>query len=676
MPREIPPERYAVGREALGLALAAARSLNLAPPPKLTLSEWAERHAVLSRETSAQTGRFRAFGYQKGLMDAVTDPSVHTVTVMKSARVGFTKVLDHVVGFFLHQDPSPVLVVQPRVEDAEDYSKTEISPMLRDTPVLADICPPARSKDTSQTILKKVMLNGSSLTLVGANSPGGFRRITARVVCFDEVDGYPAGGAGSEGDQIALGKKRSETFWNRKTILGSTPTVKGVSRIEKSYAESDQREYRVPCPQCGHRQALQWGGKDKDYGIKWARDDKGVGRPETAYYLCSSGNGCVIEPADLPAMDRAGEWVATRPCTGHAGFKLWAGMSLFVNAAWPKLVEEWLRVKDSPLERQTFYNLVLGEPYEDRGDYALSEHVLAARGEIWSAQVPDGVAVITVGIDTQDGRFELEVVGWGANEESWSLAYEVIEGDPDDPEVQAQLDAFLRRRWVRADGREFEVMAACVDSGGHKTQAVYAFSKSRLGRRIWAIKGESARGGMRSPVWPTKKPNGRSKASFRPFIIGTNAAKDVIRSRLALAAPEQLGQPTPGYCHFPADRDITYFSQLLAENLVTVTLNGKKVRLWKQSPGRANEALDTRVYAYAALQGLIHLGLKLNMKASDVCRPMVPSVEQPPRPEPVVEALDVARIKAWVPPNAADAPPSPPPAAPERPKVRLRRSLA
>ena len=167
---------------------------------------------------------------------------------MKSARVGYTKMLDHAIGYYLHQDPSPILLVQPRVEDAEDYSKTEIAPMLRDTPVLAAIAGDPKSKKTDQTILKKTMLNGASVTLVGANSPGGFRRITCRIVLFDEVDGYPAGGAGAEGDQIALGKKRSETFWNRKVVLGSTPTVKGVSRIEKAFAETDQRYYFVPLP--------------------------------------------------------------------------------------------------------------------------------------------------------------------------------------------------------------------------------------------------------------------------------------------------------------------------------------------------------------------------------------------------------------------------------------------
>jgi phage terminase large subunit GpA-like protein len=604
-------ERYAAGLNLLWQEIYLARRKNIQPPPKLSLSEWANRYAVLSKETSSETGQFRAFPYQVGMMDAVTDPTVTFVTVKKSARVGYTKMLDHVIGYYMHQDASPILMVQPRVEDAEDYSKTEIAPMLRDTPVLTALAGNVKAKDSNQTILKKTFLNGSSLTLVGANSPGGFRRITARIVLFDEVDGYPTGGAGMEGDQIALGTKRAETFWNRKIVIGSTPTVKGLSRIDRSWEESDQRRYHVPCPHCGEFQPLEWGGPDTPHGFKWDKDAAGVGLPDTVYYVCSK-NGCVIHDIDKPDMIAAGEWRAEKPFAGHAGFHIWAGYSLFPNASWVNLVTEWLRVKDEPLARQTFINLVLGECYEDRGDKALNEARLAARCEVFAAEVPDGVAVVTVGIDTQDGRFECEVIGWGKNEESWSIDHEVIEGDMETPEPWDRLDAYLKRVWYRADGRGFEAMAACIDSGGHHTQKVYDFAKARLGRRVWAIKGESAIGGKRSPVWPTKKPSSRNKSSFRPVILGVNAAKDSIRSRLHI---EKAG---PGYMHFPADRDTNYFAQLTAERSVRKTSSGQHYRVWELPSGRANEALDCRVYGYGALCGLLHLGLKLNRRAEEV----------------------------------------------------------
>jgi phage terminase large subunit GpA-like protein len=611
---------YAAGRERLRAALREALRRNLAPPPKLTLSQWAAEHAVLSRETSAQTGRFHAFPYQPGIMDAVTDPTVTTITVQKSARVGYTKILDHVVGYFIHQDPSPILMVQPRVEDAEDYSGTEIEPMLRDTRVLAEITGNLKAKDSKQKLLKRVFRNGASVAFVGANSPGGFRRITARIILFDEVDGYPISGAGTEGDQVRLGAKRAESFWNKKVVLGSTPTVKGYSRIEKSFAESDQRRFWVPCPHCGEFQVLEWGGPDTPYGFKWDKDDKGVGLPETTHYVCRH-NGCVIVDADKPDMLAGGEWRAGRPFKGHAGFHIWTAYSLFPNAAWPNLVAEWLSVKDDPLARQTFINTTLGEPYEDAGDRALQEAKLAARGEIWADEVPDGVAVITHGVDVQDYRVEIETVGWGHNEESWSLEHHVIDGEFSEPSTQAQLDEYLKRTWRRVDGRRLEAMATCIDSGGHHTQAVYGFAKARLARRVWAVKGESARFGQRSPVWPTKRPSARNKQSFRPVILGVNAAKDVVRQRL------HLEQPGPGYMHFPADRDIGYFSQLTSERSITKTMDGVRFRVWELPPGRANEALDCRVYAYGALCGLTHLGLQLNRTVERMRTEPVPAEE-------------------------------------------------
>ncbi|MGL4686617.1 MAG: phage terminase large subunit family protein [Commensalibacter sp.] len=619
---------YWKGKKKLPIALRKSIKLNLSPPPILSLSEWAAIYAYLSKETSAQTGRFEAYAYQIGIMDAITDPTVEKVSVMKSARVGYTKIMDHVIGYYAHQDPSPILIVQPRVEDAEDYSKTEIAPMFRDTPVLQKIAPDPKTRSGDNTLLKKIFKNGASIALVGANSPGGFRRITVRIVLFDEIDGYPVGGAGSEGDQIALGIKRSETFWNRKIVAGSTPTIKGLSRIEKLYNEGDQRRFYVPCPHCGEYQVLEWGGKDKPYGIKWDKDIEGKPLPESAHYVCKA-YGCVIEENHKPAMLSKGEWRAEKPFKGHASFHIWSGYSLLPNARWSLLVEEWLRVQNNPLDLQTFINTTLGEVYEDRGEGALSEIILARRAEQWEGEVPTGVALLTAAGDTQDDRVELEVVGWGRNEERWSIAHIVVDGDPEGPSLWDEVDKILKRQWYRADGRPFAVKAACIDSGGHHTQRVYEFCRERLGRKIWAIKGESARGGQRSPVWPSKRPTRRTRG-FRPYIIGVNAAKDIIRARLHLPKPPD-GVPSPGYMHYPADRDLSFFAQLVAERSVRKMISGKEVRIWEQTPGRANEALDLAVYSYAALCGLIQQGLHLNTYADKIeaNQPVVEPIEKP-----------------------------------------------
>jgi phage terminase large subunit GpA-like protein len=655
MPDVPPARRFEKGLAAFRQRLARARRENLKPPPKLSLSEWANQNAVLSAENSAQTGKFRAFGYQRGLWDAITDPTVTKVSMMKSARVGYSLLLSHVIGYFTSQDPSPILMVHPRTEDAERFSKTNVAPMLRDTPCLAAIQAPAKTRDSGNTILVKSFLNSSSLTLVGANSPAGLRALTVRIVLFDEVDGYPVGGAGSEGDQIALGTKRSETFWNRKIICGSTPTISGVSRIEKLFLESDQRHYHVPCPHCGEKQVLEFGTRESLHGIKWHKDPLGNHLPDTAFYQCKA-NGCIIEPNDKTAMVEAGEWVASAPFNGHAGFHINALYSPFVNASWSNIVSEWLRVKDDPLARPTFFNLVLGLPYQDRTDAILAEAVLAAQSEVYSAEVPDGVGILTAGCDVQADRVEIEVVGWGRNEESWSIDHQVIEGDTSSTALWNEVDTYLKRKFRRADGRAFGIEATCIDSG-YQTQQVYAFCRERIGRRIYAIKGESVVSSNRNPIWPNRRPTKRMKG-YSPYIVGVNAAKDLFRSRLAMPPPNVIGEPYAGFCHFPADRDIGYFAQLIAERLVTKTTNGQRFRIWDLIPGRRNEALDIRVYAMAALQSLIAQGLKLNRRVADLTPAPIPS-EATEAPGPAAN------------PVAVTAPPQPARQTAQRPQVTV-----
>lgn len=625
---------YGRGRASLRARLRLAQRESLRPPPHLTLSQWWMTHMRLSRETSASTGKQKPFKYQVGIMDALTDATIEEVVVKKSARVGFTKALDAAIGYYIHQDPSPQLVVQPRTEDAEDYSATEIDPMLRDIKVLAEINDDVVGRARRQKITKKVFRNGSSVTFTGANSPGGFRRITARCVWLDEVDGYPVAGAGKEGDQYKLAVKRSETFWNRRIGAGSTPTIKGYSRIASLFEHSDQRFFYVPCPHCGEHQVLEWGTRDSAHGFKWDKDASGAGIPDSVVYVCKA-TGCIIREESKEEMIEAGDWRATKPFTGRAGFHIWTAYSLFPNATWPKLVKEWLEACHNPVTKQTFVNTVLGLEFEDYADKPLNEELLAKNVETWPHEVPPGVAVITCGIDVQDDRVEIETVGWGRNEESWSLGYQVLPGDIEDERFwDKDVDAALKRIWRRSDQMGFEVMGTCVDSGGHHTQAVYNFCKKRIGRRVWATKGESARGGKRSPVWPTTIPLKKRKQQYRPVILGVNAAKDVVRYRLHLQKPKEMGIPTPGYMHFPNDRDLNYFFQLTAEKIVVKQEGGQRYRIWELKPGRANEGLDCRVLAYAALCGLLHAGLQLNRRAAEVAEAGKEKLLPPPPSQP------------------------------------------
>lgn len=550
-----------------GLLQAFAEALK--PPERMSLSAWAERYAMLSAENSAIPGPWRAYPYQVGILDAFTDPTVEMISVIKSSRIGWTRILDHAIGYAMHQDPAPLLVVQPTIEDAEDYSRDEVEPMLRDTPALAGLASDAKSRDPNSTVKRK-NFPGGSLRLIGANAPRGFRRITVKRVFFDEVDGYPVKGAGVEGDQIALGIKRADTYYGEpgyKIALGSTPTTKGVSRIEAAYEESDKRKYLVPCPHCDAEQELVW------ENFRWDE-----GHPETVRYACAQC-GVLIEEKEKYRMVSKGHWQATAPFRGHAGFHIWAAYSFSPGAAWPKIIAEYEEARKLSNTRKVFVNQVLGQSFEEDGEHPEPGSLLE-RAETWTG-IPDRVVFTTAGVDVQGDRLELELVGWGADEESWSLDYKIIRGDPGHQEVWKDLADYLD---------EVRPAATCVDSGGHHTEQVYAFCRSRAGRRVYAVKGAAGAG---RTVWPRFATKGKKGAKL--YVLGVDAAKDAIYSRLRI---ERHGA---GYCHLPKDRDSSWFDGLTSETVVKKYSRGFPVREYKLRPGMRNEPLDCRVYAYAAL---------------------------------------------------------------------------
>lgn len=556
------------------------------PPEKLTLSQWADRFAFLSAESSAEAGRWHTLPYQKGIMDAVTDPRIEQITVMKSARVGYTKILNHTLAYHIHQDPCPMMVVQPTIEDAQGYSKEEIAPMIRDTPVLTQLVSDAKAKDGNNTILQK-SFPGGTLSLVGANSPRGFRRVSRRVVAFDEVDGYPAS-AGTEGDQIKLGIRRTEYYWNRKIISGSTPTIKDFSRIERMYGESDQRRYFVPCPHCKHMQYLRWAN------MRWTNND-----PDTVAYACESC-GVLISPSSKRWMVERGEWRPTAPGNGkHVGFHIWAAYSYSPNATWSNLVEEFLEAKTNPEALKTWVNTVLGETWEE--DYAskVNAEGLLERCEVYDVGVlPAAALALTVGVDVQDNRLAISCWAWGRGEEAWLLHHQEIHGDPSRPELWKQLDEVVLREWPHESGVKLRPDVVAIDSGGHFTAEVYQYVRERGRQGVVAIKGQSQRG--KPPIGKANKVdvsyNGKLlKRGAQLFPVGVDTIKTTLFGRLRHL---EVG---PGYLHFHHETTAEYFEQLTAEKQVMRFVKGFPQRDWVKKPSARNEALDCLVYAYAAL---------------------------------------------------------------------------
>lgn len=562
------------------------------------MSEWANTYGVIPKGTSSDAGKFYSFKYQDGIMDAITDPTVSKITVMKSARVGYTRILDHMVGYYIHQDPSPILFVQPTIEDARNFSETEIEPMLLETPELKEIVGDIKSRAAKQKVDYRQFRNGASIKFIGAESPNGFRRVTVRIVAFDEVDGYTAMGAGDEGDQITLGEKRAETYWNSKVILGSTPVTKGASRIEKSFETSDQRFYNVACPHCKAKQVLKW------ENLKWDKAEDGTHLPETAHFRCEA-LGCRIEESDKLSMIDGGEWIATAPFAGHAGFHIWSAYSLHPKATWASLAKKWLEVYKNPVQRKPFYNLELGLPYKDAVEFS-DPGTLKARCEPYSWQdLPEDVQFVTAGVDTQDDRIEVTFVGWGAGEESWIARHEVLYGDVSKPYVWDELDKLLATPCETNDMRRLSVQAAVIDSAGHNSEMVYKFCRDRRRRRIYAAIGRG-NSNQKSPrmIWP--KTASRTKNSGdKPFIIGVDTAKDDLSSRLTIVpAVTESGEmvPTPRAIHFPAiGLSADYFDQLTSEHAITFRMGNSFKRKWDvKTEGRRNETWDCLVYALAA----------------------------------------------------------------------------
>lgn len=584
-----------------------------APPPKQTVSEWADEHRQLSSEASAEPGKWLTSRaeYQRGIMDSISDPRVETVVVMSSAQVGKTEVINNLVGYLMHRDPCPILVLQPTIEMAQAWSKDRLAPMLRDTTCLSEMVHVGGRRESSNTLLHKIF-PGGHITLAGANSPASLASRPIRVLLCDEVDRYPVS-AGTEGDPVNLARKRTTTFWNRKVLLTSTPTVKGASRIELEFEASDQRRFFVPCFHCGERQVLKWAN------VSWPS-----GEPQKAQYACEHCGG-LLNDGQRIAMIRKGEWRATAPFTGRAGFHLSELYSPWVTLG--SIAQAFVEAKRSPETLKTWVNTSLGETWEDSGE-GVDDTGLLSRREEYAAEVPDRAVLLTAGVDVQIDRLEMEVVAWGDGEESWSIDYLVIHGDPARGETWAALDAALDRTYMHETGTALHVTATGIDSGGAHTQIVYDYCRRRTARRVFALKGIAGPG--RPVVTLSRKQQGGGNRKTDLFMVGVDDAKGTIYSRL------KIDEPGPGYCHFPFERTEDYFLQLTAERIVTRHSKGFPRREWVKSRAR-NEALDCRVYAYAALR-------ILNPVWSAVSR-RVTSQEQPaPAPKAPSKAEAINRI--------------------------------
>ena len=562
----------------------------LKPPPELTLSEWADRYRMLSPEASAEPGRWHTdkAPYQREIMDAIGDPHVRKVVIMSAAQIGKTDAfILNTIGYYMDYAPSPMLVMQPTLDMGQTFSKDRLAPMLRDTPELKGLVD-IKSRYAGNTILKK-NFPGGHITIVGANSATGLASRPIKVLLADEVDRYPKT-AGTEGDPLSLAQKRQTTFWDKKTVMVSTPVIKDDSRIETEYKLSTQEEWNVPCPGCGHYQPLLWANVvfDKE-------------NPDAEVRMKCERCGKEFGEYDWKAQGIKGRFVAANPQAEARGFHLNTLASTFCG--WKEIVQKFL-VADQQLKQgnpegmKVWVNTELGETWEERGE-RLEDNEIMSRREVYEAQVPEDVLLLTAGVDTQDDRFEVEVVGWGIGKESWGIRYQRIYGDLLGEQIWRDLDMFLLQTFYKKDGTGLKISAAFIDSGGHHTNEVYAFTKQRWERRVWALKG---RGGPDVPYLKNPTKNNREKTPL--FVVGVDSGKALLYQRLRATTPG------PNYCHFPLNEgtgyDEAYFKGLTSEKMVVRFRKGRAVTTWEiiDHEHKRNEALDCRNYAQAVMEAI------------------------------------------------------------------------
>lgn len=544
----------------------------LTPPPRLRLSEWIESSVCLPDGVSAQPGPVRLWPFQREIADAIGDPMIERVTLVKPVRVGFTTLLTSATASFIANDPAPILALLPTEADCWDYMVSDIEPIFAASQGVSEAMSDERDETGRNTLLSR-RFPGGSLKVIAAKAPRNLRRHNVRVLFIDEADGMEAT---SEGSPIVLAERRTLSFPDRKIVLGSTPVHEETSQVLRAYARSDARVFEVLCPECGAFSEILWDG------IVWDNDD-----PETARWKCPHCEA-EIDERHKPDMVAGGHWRATRPeIKGHAGFRMNALISLHANASWPKLVAEFLGAKDDPTTLQTFVNTILGQGWKGEGD-ELSDEDLAGRGEEWGLEaVPAEVLAITAGCDVQHDRLELTFAGWGEDGAAFILDHKVIWGEWDADETWQELDAILATRFKHDLGGRIGIDALAVDAGdGTTIHRVTSFTMPRTRRKVFAIKGAA---GNRPLI---ERAGSKTKTGARLWIVGVDTAKTQLFARLSRGSTIRFSEDLPR----------VWYEQLASERAVVRYRRGQPVRSFERIPGRRAEALDCTVYALAARQ--------------------------------------------------------------------------
>lgn len=562
------------------------------PPMRVRLSKWIESNIVLP-EGVAMPGKMRLWAYQGEIADAMSDPEIERVTMVKPVRVGFTALLNALVGSHVVNDPAPILFLLPTESDCRDYMVSEILPIFDSSPVLRGLLEDTEGPGERNTLLSR-RFTGGSLKIIAARSPRNLRRHTSRIIIADEADAMEVT---SEGAPINIVEKRSLTFANRKIVIGSTPTFTDTSAVLKAYGESDQRIYEVPCPHCHGFFEMMWGdivwpkevvNDDGEVSVVWDPPAGAVSTdlPDQAVCRCRHCKE-LIDEREKTNMVRAGRWRTTKPeVKGHAGFRLNTLVSLLSNASWSVLAKEFIKAKSDPTYLQTFVNTFLGQGWTSPS--MVDETALAARAEEWDLnRIPVEVIFMSAGCDVQDDRVEMTILGWARNGECLVLGHVIVWGSFADQSTWDEIDEILRAKYRHPWGGMLRIDACAIDAGdGDHYETVLNFCIPKTSRRVVATKGRSgAEPAMRRATGKT--------IAGKLWLVGVDTIKNVLFERMA------RGQSL----RFSKSLEPSYYEQLASQRRVVRYNRGMPQRRFEMVSARARkEALDCLVYATAARQ--------------------------------------------------------------------------
>lgn len=553
----------------------------MTPPKDMTISQWAEENRILAGEASASKGKWTndRTPYLVEIMDKLSpqDPC-SDVAFMKGSQIGGTECLINTALYYIKHAPCPIGLYQTTDDAATEFERQRLAPTFA-----AMHLDEYFSNDTAGC----KEFPGGIFFLGSGGSASDLRSKPLQVILCDEISGWVKDCNG-EGDPCDLVKRRTTNFPRKKRFWNSTPTVRGECRITEKFEMGDQREYNVPCPHCGCLHAWHWSG------FVWDKDADGNHLPYTVRYRCPH---CGEEYQEFHKTEllAAGEWRATNPGGAYPSYYLPAFYSPLGWYSWEEVVIDFLAAQGDVQKMKVWTNNVEGRPWDPENEARRDYSDLELRKEDYVAEVPDDVIVLTAGVDTQDDRLEVEVVGWGKGLESWSIGYWIIPGDPDRDKVWEDLDAVFDAEYRKADGTPYFVAAGLVDSGGHKTSSVYKYCAKREWRRIYASMG--ARGANKPVIGRPKRTNKSNVEGASVVEVGTDTVKDWFFNVLDFV------DPGPGCCHFPNKEiyDKEHFKQLAESEVKKKRMSRGYVVHSYEKVRERNEALDCRVYARAAV---------------------------------------------------------------------------